>query len=296
MHPRPEYILVFNNIDARVAVKRAPNCKVLSIDRGNTDQIYEMFMNHLPELKEVYESLIDEESHNTFCGYWLSSISNQIGEIFYSKSAHYLVEGFIPEPGAVVIDGGVFDGGTAALFSEMGYKVYGFEMDKKNFEIAKKVAEEKNFVVENLSLGSYKHEMHYNPGGGSGNSWNFKGSEITQVTTLDSYVRENKIPRVDFIKLDVEGAELDILKGARISIARWKPILAISAYHKWDDFWKIMGFIKSIRHDYEFLMRQSSETRDEEPLNFYKGQEDYLCALGLEPEIRYFWECVLFAR
>lgn len=253
-------------------------------------------MTHLNDLQDVYESLIDETSRRTFCGYWLSRISNQIGEAVYSNSAHYLVSGFIPEPGAVVIDGGVFDGGTATVFSEMGYKVYGFEMDRKNFELAKKVADEKGFIVENLSLGSFKHEMRYNSIGISGSKWNDSGAEISQVVTLDAYVRENKIPRVDFIKLDVEGAELDILKGARTCIARWKPILAISAYHKPDDFWVLMNFIKSIRPDYEFAMRQGAENHEDEPQNVSPELENYLYSLGLEPETRYFWECVLFAR
>ena len=296
IHPRHEYILVVNNIDARVAVKNFPNIKVLSIDRGNQDYEYNVFMNHLKDLQEVYESLSDELSRKTFCGYWLSRLSNQIGEIVYSKNAHYLIPGFIPENESIVIDGGVFDGGTAKVFTEMGYKVYGFEMDKKNFEIAKKVADEKGFIIENLSLGSYKHEMRYNSRISSGNSWKDNGSEVTQVISIDAYVRENNLPRVDFIKLDVEGAELDILKGAKTTLARFKPILAISAYHKVDDFWTLMNYIKSVRPDYEFAMRQGTETSDEEPMNIGRKLEDYLYSLGLEPEIRYFWECVLFAR
>ena len=296
IYPCPEYILAINNIDARVAVKNSPQSKVLSVNRGNQDAEYNIFMNHLTELQEVYESLNDELSRRTFCGYWLSRISNQIGEIVYSKNAHYLIPGFIPENGAIVIDGGVFDGGTAKVFTEMGYKVYGFEMDKKNFAIAKKVADEMGFVVENLSLGSYKHKMSYNAVGNSGSKWNANGNEITEVIPLDAYVRENNIPRVDFIKLDVEGAELDILKGAKTTIARFKPILAISAYHKPDDFWVLMNYIKSVRPDYEFAMRQGTETADEEPMNISTNYENYLYSLGLEPELRFFWECVLFAR
>ncbi|MBO4401108.1 MAG: FkbM family methyltransferase, partial [Selenomonadaceae bacterium] len=281
---------------SRVAVKYIPKARVICLGGGDSEFVYQMFMNHLPELMEVYASLIDEESRRTFCGYWLGRISYQVREFVYSRSAHYLIDGFIPEPGAVVIDGGVFDGGTAKVFTEMGYKVYGFEMDVKNFEISRKVAESKGFVVENFSLGSYRHKMRYNSVGGSGNSWNTGGADITQVVTLDEYVRENNLPRVDFIKLDVEGAELDILKGARTCIARFKPILAISAYHKLDDFWMLMDFIKSIRHDYEFAMRQGAETREEEPSNISEEFEDYLYSLGLEPERRTCGECVLFAR
>jgi len=253
-------------------------------------------MTHLDDLREVYESLIDEESKKTFRGYWLGNISNQFKELVYSNTAHYLIHGFIPERGAIAFDCGVFDGGTATVFSEMGYKVYGFEIDKTNYERSSKIAEEKNFVVEHLGLGSYKHEGRYNLQGNSGNHLIENGMETVPVTTIDAYVREKNLPSVDFIKMDVEGAELDILKGAKTSIARFKPILALSAYHKWDDFWTLTNFIKSIRPDYEFAMRQSYETPEEEPANFHAGLIQLYVNLGLEPSHRSFGECVLFAR
>ena len=287
-------IFVIDYIDARVAIKNFPDCKTILINRGSTDEWYFTFMNHLTDLQEVYESLIDEHSKKTFCGYWLGKISNQLGEIIYSRNNHYMLAGFIPKAGSIVIDGGIFDGRTATLFSEMGYSVYGFEMDRKNFEKAKSLSVEKNFVVENLSLGSHKHEMRYNAVGGAGNSWRANGTDVTRVTTLDSYVRENKIPSVDFIKLDVEGAELEVLKGARTTISRWKPILAVSAYHKPDDFWVLINFIKELRPDYEFAMRQFAHTAETD--SDYDKVAPYCYSLGLEPEGRNFSECVLFAR
>ena len=296
IQPRPEYVLAIDNVAARVAIKNLPESKVLVINRGNVEKDYNVFMNHLTDLKNVYESLIDETSKRTFCGYWLGRLSNQLDKIFYANTPHYIAEGFIPERGATVIDVGAFDGGTSTVFSEMGYTVYGFEMDKISFEKAKLVAEEKNFVIENMGLGSYNHEMRYNPTGIYSNRWNAEGKEIAKVITLDSYIRENNIPHVDFIKLDVEGAELDVLQGSKTTIARYKPILALSAYHKSDDFWTLMNFLKSIRHDYEFAMRQYPETREDVPLIFKKGQEDFFVSLGIEPDSRNFNECVLFAR
>ena len=239
--------------------------------------------------------MIDEESRKTFCGYWLGRISNQLGKYVFTNSSHYLTAGFIPADGAIVIDCGVFDGGTATIFSEMGYKVYGFEMDKNNFEISKKIAAEKNFIVENLGLGSFKHEVKYNSNGSS-SQITPEGELTVQVTNIDAYFRENKIPRVDFIKWDVEGAELDILKGAKTTIARWKPILSISAYHKPDDFWTLMNFVKSIRPDYEFALRHGAATHEEEGTNITEQFELYLDSLGLESDWRSWYEMVLFAR
>lgn len=297
IYPQPEYVLTIDNLSARVAIKNFPASKVLSLDRGDTDHIYQMFMTHLPELQEVYESLIDEESKKTFRGYWLGNIANRFSDIVYANTPHYICTGFIPERGSIVIDGGVCDGGTTVRFLEMGYKVYGFEMDKANYKMARKVAEEKHFTLENLGLGAYNHQMTYthmpNPGS---SRLDLKGSETTQVVTLDSYVREHNLPSVDFIKLDVEGAELDVLKGAATTIARYKPILALSAYHKWDDFWTLMNFVKSIRPDYEFAMRQFVISKEDGAYHFHNGFEEHLESLELLPVIIRYNECVLFAR
>ena len=254
-------------------------------------------MSHLDDLQEVYTSLIDEESRKTFRGYWLGNVSNQLGKIHHSKNPHYMTPGFIPERGAIVIDGGVCDGGTAAIFSDMGYKVYGFEMDKSNYEMSLKVAKEKNFILENLGLGAYKHEMKYSLGSHPGaNRLDIYGSETAMITSIDTYVAEKNLPRIDFIKLDVEGAELDVLRGAVTTIARYKPILALSAYHKWDDFWTLMNFVKSIRPDYEFAMRQFADTVETVPSVFTEENRKISTSLGLEPEFRGWSECVLLAR
>ena len=159
VNPQPEYVFSFSDIEAAAVLKYLPSTKSLIFDNDNkTDSIYKTFMAHLPELQEVYESLIDEESKKTFCGYWPGNISRQLEKIFYANTPHYICSGFIPDSGAVVIDGGSFDGGSAAVFSDMGYKVYSFEMDRINYENTRSVAAEKNFVLENMGLGAYKHE------------------------------------------------------------------------------------------------------------------------------------------
>ncbi len=293
---QPEYIFANDLTAAGVALEKFPASKLLFVG-NNTDEIYETFMAHLDDLQEVYESLLDEESKKVFRGYWLGNISNRLDKIVYANTPHYICAGFLPERGAVVIDGGLCDGGTALRFSQMGYEVYGFEMDRENYEVARKVGEENNFVVENFGLGSFKHQTTYthmpNPGASRLDS---KGQLTATITTLDSYVREKNLPRVDFIKLDVEGAELDILKGAATTIAHYKPILALSAYHKWDDFWTLMNFVKSVRPDYEFAMRQFVISKEDGAYFFQDGVENFWEAWSLRPALVTFGECVLFAR
>lgn len=281
-----------------IATKLLPDCKVLSFGQGSREYIYNIFMSNLSELQKFYLSLIDEESRKTFCGYWLGNISNQIGKIFYSNNTHYITAGFLPEDGGVVIDAGACDGTTAAKFADLGYKVYAFEMDRHNFELAKKLGEEKNFVVENFGLGSFRHKMKYNhyENNIGASRFDSAGNETAEIITIDSYVREKKLPCVDFIKFDVEGAELEVLQGATTTIAKYKPILNISAYHKWDDFWMLMNFVKSIRADYEFALRLYPEVSEEVEFVFSKEQAELLYSLGLEPRFKWFNEVCLLAR
>ena len=70
------------------------------------------------------------------------------------------------------------------------------------------------------------------------------------ITTIDSYSSKlNK--KVDYIKMDIEGAEIAALQGASATIAKCKPKLAISAYHKEDDLWKIPQLIKELNPGYK---------------------------------------------
>ena len=98
------------------------------------------------------------------------------------------------------------------------------------------------------------------------------------------------------IKFDTEGAELDILRGAAATIVRFKPILALSAYHKFDDFWVLMNFVKSLRSDYEFALRHSYDSPEDAPSGYTEESQKFLAQLGLEATIKWFNECVLFAR
>ena len=297
IYPQPEFVLAFEVGEYKLAKKFIGNVKALrpSMIRGQTpDKVFEIFIQHLPELLEVYDSLIDEESKKTFCGYWLGCILNQPNKVVYANTPQYICPGFLPKSGDIVIDCGAYDGGTAVRFVNMGCKVYGFEMNKENFNRAAKLAEEKNFVVENLALGYYTYEVNYNHHG-QATKIDITGSETARIMTLDNYVGEKNLPRVDFIKMDVEGSELDILKGAAITITKYKPILALSAY-KLDDFWTLTKFIKSLRPDYEFALRQYASTPEDLSDGFPKNIMTFFENFGLEVNSPNYEECVLFAR
>jgi FkbM family methyltransferase len=163
----------------------------------------------------------------------------------------YLRDGVSIAPAAedIVIDGGACTGDTAAVFSNAvgpRGRVYSFdpvadhltilEYNARQFPHANVTVmpyglSDKNVLAEPIVLNQYA------PGFRS-------GTREVPLRSVDYLVNTKKIERVDFIKLDVEGAEMDAVRGARESIRRFKPKLAISLYHKPNDFFEIILYIK----------------------------------------------------
>jgi FkbM family methyltransferase len=81
------------------------------------------------------------------------------------------------------------------------------------------------------------------------------GNIDADVVALDEALKGR---RVTFIKMDIEGAELAALKGARLIISGQKPKLAICVYHKFEDIWEIPEYIWSLAPEYSLYLRHHS--------------------------------------
>ena len=77
-----------------------------------------------------------------------------------------------------------------------------------------------------------------------------------RFTSLDDWVRENSISRVDFIKVDIEGAERNLLAGAQETLRRFKPRLAICTYHLPDDPQVLERLAREIVPEYHVIQRR----------------------------------------
>jgi hypothetical protein len=71
------------------------------------------------------------------------------------------------------------------------------------------------------------------------------------LTTIDTIVEVLKLPRVDFIKMDIEGAEVPAIVGASLTLRRFRPRLAIATEHKPDDERTIPAAVHAARADYQ---------------------------------------------
>ncbi|MBQ3544553.1 MAG: FkbM family methyltransferase [Lachnospiraceae bacterium] len=161
------------------------------------------------------------------------------------------------EDGEVFIDCGCFDGETSKQFvqwCEGKYdRIIAFEPDKRNYEICQRECTDiRNFELYASATGACKKKMKFNMGASGGSKIDENGFEEVYIDSIDDILQGHK---ATFIKMDVEGAELDSLKGAEETIKKYKPKLAIAIYHKAEDIWEIPQFILSCREDYKFYIR-----------------------------------------
>ena len=148
--------------------------------------------------------------------------------------------------GDVVIEGGVFDGSNSREFArQIGKKgrVYGFDPNGDDFVRARKRQEllPDNVEIIRKALWSSSKKIYVQKiGAGTRVSDNKSGNgdEVAAVS-IDDFVVERGLTRIDLIKMDVEGAEQAALTGGMTSIQQLRPQLAISIYHSVEDLFQI---------------------------------------------------------
>jgi len=164
-----------------------------------------------------------------------------------------------PEPGDHAIDAGTCLGECAVAFAaavgETG-RVHAFDVCDVHVLAAQHNADQNpslRMTVHPYGLGKVDVDA---PLLVLGNNIH-PGMSVTDMATppvrrLDTLVAEGAIERVDFIKMDIEGSELDALEGAAETIRRFRPKLAISIYHRRTDFRDIPLYIHSLEPAYRF--------------------------------------------
>ena len=185
-------------------------------------------------------------------------------EVFYDKSGMNYIKNLNQVKNKNIIDAGGYIGDSAIVFSDYTDKnVYSFEPFLQNYNLMLKTIElnkKNNIIPVNMALGSENKGISIysnSDTANSGLSVETKQSDINsfenkvKMVTLDSYVKENNI-EVGLIKTDLEGFEQPFLKGAIETIKEQKPVLIISIYHNYSDFFEIKPMIENLNLGYKF--------------------------------------------
>jgi FkbM family methyltransferase len=158
------------------------------------------------------------------------------------------------------VDCGAYDGDTVdsfiALTSGDFRQIVAFEPDPTNFEkLQRRISENRirrpHIAIRNAAVGAERGRVHFTA---TGNESSFVGTGTLEVdcVTLDDALRD---VTPTYIKMDIEGSELDALAGASQTITRHTPVLAICAYHRQDHLWRIPLLIHQMSDRYAFFLR-----------------------------------------
>ncbi len=182
-------------------------------------------------------------------------------------SQYFDLEGVDYSKMRTFVDGGCFDGATAIQFAEVSEnteKVWCVEADKRNVgRIESKLSGINGFPYEIIEKGIWSETKVLKfAGGKAGGSYIADGEEENEevIDEIDAVALDDILlnEKVDMIKFDIEGAELQGLQGAKELIRTQKPFLAICVYHKPEDIIEIPKYIRSINDEYKFYLRHYS--------------------------------------
>lgn len=168
-----------------------------------------------------------------------------------------------------LVDGGAYDGDTLRFVTERFggrfARILALEPDPSNFARLEKVAAElppdvrSRVECRQIAVAARRGTLYINATGTAASATTVRSFADTievQADTIDSLVNGE---RPTFIKLDIEGAEIDALSGARRTIESAGPILAVCVYHAQNHLWKIPLLLREWCPNHALFLRPHNE-------------------------------------
>ncbi len=225
---------------------------------GGEPFTYEYFCENEDLFAKAYDLLADQKSKEDFLNVLRYKISGNVQFLFRSHSEKMRVYSEILCLGKdeTIVDLGAYDGDTVREFLEATKgeykKIIAFEPDSKNFrKLTAKT--EKLDDIERYNLGAWdkKQTLYFAKKGGRSSRTDVEGVPV-EFDSVDNIVNE----RVTLIKMDIEGAEMRALEGAKNTILKYKPKLYVCAYHRNEDMFSLILKINELCSDYKIYFRQ----------------------------------------
>ncbi len=159
----------------------------------------------------------------------------------------------------IFVDGGGFDGKTSEQFvlAVHGYdKIYFFEPSIEMLNIAKeRLSQYPRIKFAQKCLYDRKAMLTFDATKGSTSSISSLGNDIVEAVCLDDIITD----KISFVKLDIEGSEVEALKGSEKTIVKYRPKIAVAVYHNQEHFWKIPEYLLSLDKTYKVHLRHYTE-------------------------------------
>ncbi|MDD2805591.1 MAG: FkbM family methyltransferase [Elusimicrobiales bacterium] len=216
---------------------------------------------HKAQFGAAYELLADDLSRETCAAFINSKLGGPAEALAdVSRKEQYFPKDIMElSDREVFVDGGAYTGDTLLTFMRLTggrcERCCAFEPEPANAVKLKATVEKRGLrgvTVFNKGLWSSPATLPFAVWHGtSASAVSGEGEVSVEAETVD-----RAAPDATFIKLDIEGAELEALKGAAETIKRNRPKLAVCVYHKPGDLFEIPLFLRSLAPEYRFYLRQ----------------------------------------
>lgn len=236
------------------------------------DDLVATLKAHLPAIEAIYDRLADDASRGMYLQNVRLLTALHEGAVRISPYAQYDHPLVPARPGDVILDVGGMFGETASFFAEKlgrDCAIYTFEPSPRHQDHIRNSIRPYAGVIEHVPYGAWScpTTLRFNSDFPEDDPGSHRvaddGPEEIEVIALDDFVAARGLSRVDLIKMDIEGAELEALTGARETIARFLPKLHISLYHKPSDCWDIFDCINGIDDRYTYYVGHHSAMHTE---------------------------------
>lgn len=225
----------------------------------------DMMKSHVDDFIWLYNRLCDNRSRFLLLeiiNYWTTFDLDHLLAIRENLFKDYYDLDILPEmKDEVFVDCGAYYGDSIIDLTEVYgpcyRKIYAYEMVEESFQAMQQViGQHDNIVLRKAGVGEKRGTLYIDDEtAGMGSRLADSGKVAVEVVPIDEDIEEP----VTVIKMDIEGAEIDALKGARRHITEDAPKLLISAYHKPADIFEIPKLICEMRDDYDLYLRLNGE-------------------------------------
>ncbi len=241
----------------------------VDIDFGRYEEEHEnrnYFLSIINELERTYNLLSDDKSKKVFINlinYRISRDLSYLQGMNEDTEQYFPTERWFGMCSGGYLDLGSYNGDTIKAYLDYTKGVYdyivGVEASKKNYQsLCLNFAGYKNMEFHQVAVFDRQGELSFTSNEAKNSFISPEGTTVIHSDTVDNILHGR---RIDFVKMDVEGAEYHAIRGMKETLQRYTPVLAISVYHMVDDIYRLQLLVEEFCNGkYDYYLRHYSPT------------------------------------
>lgn len=242
-----------------------PICTPMDVQKRYKDSIVVIAVAEQRQQAAIYHQLIHEGVKEA------DILIPQEGYLYCGKAGQYFdLEAIYPRSDEeAFVDAGCFDGQTSLGYGKMckgRLRIYALEPDHSNHQECDRRLSQSGYSYELYECAAWSGESTLRFSSVESERYASRvsqdGDRSVQADSIDNILKGR---RATYIKYDVEGSELEALKGSMRTIREYRPRLAISVYHKPEDIIEIPALLEDLDLGYRYYLRHY-QTRMQETI------------------------------